>query len=75
MTFGIFGLLYFVFFQVKFFLSQWKKKQVLGVFFITIAFVTFLFEDTLETQMGITFFTLFYSLFSLNPASDNDASI
>ena len=75
MTFGVFGLLYFVFFQAKFFLDQWKKKQVLGVFFIVIAFVTFLFEDTLETQMGITFFTLFYALFSLNTSAHNDATI
>jgi hypothetical protein len=75
MTFGVFGLFYFVFFQAKFFLDQWKKKQVLGVFFIVIAFVTFLFEDTLETQMGITFFTLFYALFSLNTSAHNDATI
>ena len=65
MTFGVFGLLYFIYLQVKFFSFQWKKKQILGVFFIAIAFVTFFFEDTLETQMGITFFTLFYALFSI----------
>lgn len=71
MTFGVFGLLFFIFLQAKFFLVQWKKKQVLGVLFIAIAFVTFLFEDTLETQMGITFFTLFYSLFSGSEVTEN----
>jgi hypothetical protein len=69
MTFGIFGLVYFVFIQWTFFKRQLKIKNILGIFFILIASVTFLFEDTLETQMGITFFTLFYALFSLESKS------
>jgi hypothetical protein len=64
MTFGVFGLSYFVFIQLVFFKTQLKTRNILGVFFILIAGVTFLFEDTLETQMGITYFTLFYALFS-----------
>jgi O-antigen ligase len=63
-TFGFFGLIYFVLIQWTFFKKQLKVRNILGVFFMLIASVTFLFEDTLETQMGITFFTLFYSLFS-----------
>jgi hypothetical protein len=65
LTFGIFGLLYFMWLQVAFFKVQWNKTNLLAVFFILISAVTFLFEDTLETQMGITYFTLFYSLFSI----------
>ncbi len=69
LTFGIFGLLYFMWLQVAFFKAQWNKKNLLAVFFILISAVTFLFEDTLETQMGITYFTLFYSLFSIESKS------
>ena len=64
LTFGIFGLLYFIYFQLDFLRFQLKNKQVLGVLFILIALATFFFEDTLETQMGITFFALFYAHFS-----------
>jgi hypothetical protein len=64
MTFGIFGLSYFVYMQWALFKKQVKTKNLLGVFFTVITAITFLFEDTLETQMGITYFTLFYALFS-----------
>jgi O-antigen ligase len=64
LTFGILGFLFFVYFQLKFILQQWKWKQWVGLLFGCIVFVTFLFEDTLESQMGITLFAFFYSLFS-----------
>jgi len=69
MTFGIIGFGFFIWMQLAFFTQQWKTKNLLGIFFILIAGVTFLFEDTLETQMGITYFTLFYSLFSIESKS------
>jgi hypothetical protein len=69
MTFGIIGFGFFIWMQLAFFTQHWKTKNLLGIFFILIAAVTFLFEDTLETQMGITFFTLFYALFSLESKS------
>ncbi len=64
LTFGILGVSYFVYMQFVFFKDQWHRKNLLGLFFILIAGVTFMFEDTLETQTGITYFTLFYALFS-----------
>lgn len=70
MTFGILGLCYFVFMQLTFFSQQWKTKNLLGLLFILISAVTFLFEDTLETQMGITYFSLFYALFSNTKTED-----
>jgi hypothetical protein len=70
MTFGILGLCYFVFIQLAFFRQQWNSKNLLGLLFIVIAAVTFLFEDTLETQMGITYFSLFYALFSNTKTED-----
>jgi hypothetical protein len=70
MTFGIFGLIYFIWMQQGFFKQQLKSKNILGLFFILISAVTFLFEDTLETQMGITYFSLFYALFSNTKTED-----
>lgn len=64
MTFGIIGVIYFIWMQLSFFKQQWKSKNLLAIFFILIACITFMFEDTLETQMGITYFSLFYALFS-----------
>ncbi len=70
MTFGILGLSYFIWMQQEFFKQQWKSRNLLGLFFILISAVTFLFEDTLETQMGITYFSLFYALFSNTKTED-----
>ena len=64
LTFGIFGFGFFLYFQFKFIIQQWKWKQWIGFLFGIIALVTFLFEDTLESQMGITMFALFYAVFS-----------
>jgi hypothetical protein len=64
LTFGIFGFLFFLYFQLKFILQQWKWKQWIGFLFGIIALVTFLFEDTLESQMGITMFAFFFAVFS-----------
>ncbi len=64
LTFGIFGFLFFVYFQLKFIIQQIKWQQAVGMLFGIIALVTFLFEDTLESQMGITLFAFFYAVFS-----------
>lgn len=64
LTFGIFGFLFFLYFQLKFIIQQWKWKQWIGFLFGIITLVTFLFEDTLESQMGITMFAFFFAVFS-----------
>jgi hypothetical protein len=64
LTFGILGFLFFLYFQLKFIIQQWKWQQWVGFLFGLIALVTFLFEDTLESQMGITMFAFFYAVFS-----------
>jgi len=63
-TFGVFGLVFFALILIHFFYQQLKYRQLFGVIFILVAAVTFVFEDTLETQMGITFFALFFSVYS-----------
>lgn len=74
LTFGIFGLLFFVFLLARFAAFNLKNRQLLALFFITIASLSFIFEDTLETQTGVTFFALFFGLFSYQ-LSNQAASI
>lgn len=64
MTFGVFGLFFFCYFLYKFLLFQLKNQQLIGFLFIAVALITFIFEDSLETQMGVTFFAFFFALFS-----------
>jgi hypothetical protein len=63
-TFGIVGLLFFISWLLYFLYQQFKLQQVFGAVFMLVAIATFLIEDTLETQMGVTFFALFYAAFS-----------
>jgi hypothetical protein len=63
-SFGLFGLLFFITWMFYFLYQQIKFQQIFGLVFILVAIVTFLIEDTLETQMGVTFFALFYAVFS-----------
>ena len=63
---GLIGLFLFVCVLVFFISTNWRKKDFLAIAFIAIAISSFVFEDTLETQTGITFFSFFYALFSLN---------
>ncbi len=61
-AFGITGLLWFLFSLLY---PVVKEKKVFNYFYITffiIALLSFLTEDTLETQAGVTFFAFFNSL-------------
>jgi len=62
---GLFGLLYFLFSLI---FPLWhipKGRDVIYVAFFAIACLSFLTEDTLETQAGVTFFAAFNSLILL----------
>jgi O-antigen ligase len=64
-TFGVIGVicfLYLLFISAK---IQLSHENLSGFVFWTIMFVTFFFEDTLETQTGVTLFAFFLALFSL----------
>ena len=67
-TFGVFGLIYFLTF-LGILVNQWKNQR-LYLFFTIIALISFLSEDTLETQAGVTFFAFFVGLFSSVSAED-----
>jgi len=62
-TFGVWGVLLLI--TVLFYpmLSNYKSAGFIFSFFILIAAVSMLSEDTLETQAGITFFAFLYCLF------------
>lgn len=59
---GVAGLLVFVFMLAA--PLQMLKKQVMFLYkpFFVLAIISFLFEDTLETQAGLTFFAFFNTL-------------
>jgi hypothetical protein len=62
-SFGIVGFLVFIWLNVRFFQHYFRAKELLPQIFILIVMTSFLLEDTLETQMGVTFFAFFYSFF------------
>lgn len=62
-TFGITGLLWFLFTLAYPFYKQSVKGDLLFISFSIISAMSMLTEDTLETQAGVTFFALFTSLF------------
>jgi len=68
LTYGVFGLLYFLFYLL------WPLKGNEHGFypaFLAIVMLSFLTEDTLETQAGVTFFAFFNSLFVLGIPQEN----
>ena len=65
-SFGLLGLISFGGMVFYFLNYQWKNQHFLPFVFILVAIVTFILEDTLETQTGVSFFAFFYGLY-LNP--------
>jgi hypothetical protein len=65
-TFGIGGSLYLSYVLFIYFKFQIKSRDKLGIIFISLLAVSFLTEDTLETQMGISIFSYLYALFSIH---------
>jgi hypothetical protein len=63
-TFGVVGLVFFLAFLGHYSLFQWRNDQWIGLVYMGIFLSTFLIEDTLETQTGVTFFAFFYAIFS-----------
>lgn len=69
-TFGMVGFLLFSFILIK----AWKyfnvQNNLLGQLFLLIIILSFLVEDTLETQMGVTFFAFFFGFFISSKKKD-----
>ena len=62
-TLGVVGISLFMAMHILFIQLNLKKKNVLASAFIVVILLSFLIEDTLETQTGITFYALFFGLF------------
>jgi len=64
-SFGIIGLFLFVAIHVVFAREQSRDKSLIGFLFLVIILISYLSEDTLETQVGITFFSFFIAFFAM----------
>ncbi|MDD2981811.1 MAG: O-antigen ligase family protein [Crocinitomicaceae bacterium] len=62
-TFGVFGFLLFSWILIKAWSYFRAHHKLLGMLFLIISILSFLVEDTLETQMGVTFFAFFFGYF------------
>ena len=62
-TFGLFGLVLFSWILIKTWKLFQKNNNLLGLLFLLISVLSFLVEDTLETQTGVTFFAFFFGYF------------
>lgn len=62
-SFGLLGFVLFCWMQSYFLYVFSVKKEIVPLLFGLIILSSFFFEDTLETQMGVTFFAFFYSFF------------
>jgi len=61
---GIFGFLFLLALLYFFLKQQWHYRQLQGFLFGLVFAFSFLIEDGLETQMGLTMFAFFYAFYS-----------
>jgi hypothetical protein len=62
-TFGIAGLIVFLSFIRSYFIENFKNRELIAIMFICVSCVSFLIEDTIETQMGVSLVALFVGLY------------
>lgn len=70
-SFGVLGLFLFLWMNISFLATHWRNRNFIPIVFIAVAMSTFLIEDTLETQMGVSFFAFFYGLF-ISPIKERE---
>jgi hypothetical protein len=63
LSFGLLGLLIFVWIHLHFLKISIFNKDFLSLCFLIVLLTSYLSEDTLETQTGITFFAFFIAFF------------
>lgn len=72
LTFGIYGFLWvMVALIVPYFKKSFTSLQLIKVTFIIICLISFITEDTLETQAGVSFIVYFYSLFTFTHVQES----
>lgn len=72
LTFGLFGFVYFLCYIFYPLLNYKGDLKIPFVAFWLIIALSFITEDTLETQAGLTFFALFMNLFVFNQSKNQD---
>ena len=70
LTYGIFGMIFFLFYLLWPLRGNWNSFYPA---FLAIAMLSFLTEDTLETQAGVTFFAFFNALFVLGMPQESNS--
>lgn len=66
LTFGIFAFVWIIFAFIYPYFKQLRNPKFLSIIFFLIVVISFLNEDTLETQAGLTFVVFFYTLFAFD---------
>lgn len=61
-SYGVFGFLFFLVLLGVAFRRSWKNKNLFSLLFLIVICGSFLIEDTLETQLGVTIFGFFLAL-------------
>jgi O-antigen ligase len=73
-SFGFIGILTFIFCFAAPFLEKKHKNNLLFLVFWIMAATSMFFEDTLETQIGVTYFCFFFWFFLLKPQNEEQPS-
>ena len=74
-TFGVIGLVLFIIVLIIPLTEAWKKLNILYLLFFICITLSFITEDTLETQAGVTlfaFFNCFFLYFEVNNSRKNN---
>jgi hypothetical protein len=66
-SFGIIGSFLFIYFLFDFLRVNFQRKNILAICLFGVIIASFFIEDTLETQTGVTLFSLFFGLFLPKP--------
>ena len=64
---GIFGLFLFIWLHAQFMQEMVQKGSISGVLFVLLMLSSYLIEDTLETQVGVSLTAFFFGLFLVFP--------
>ncbi len=69
-SWGILGFAFIVFAMLYPIRVNWRKRHPLFLSFLVIMLISFLSDDTLERQIGVSLFAFFYCLLLLAPISE-----
>ncbi|HNS41159.1 MAG TPA: O-antigen ligase family protein [Taishania sp.] len=65
-SYGILGALFFILLMGALLIKAWKSNNLLNISIVVVLISSFLTEDTVETQLGVTLFGFFIALLFVN---------